>query len=196
MEYRIGKEDLLNKIAIWDGFSKKKIHLIACGGTAMTLLGIKNSTKDIDFMVPDLEEYNYLINILKQIGYKPVTSYDWAKDDVFIFELFSGNKIHTTELLESPLKKENHILITEFSYVYLGVLNYYDLIISKLFRAAAVDIEDCLHLIKAERDYIDIERLKSRFKNTASFDISEDKVNKNLEYFLKILKKEGLSYEK
>ena len=30
------------------------------------------------------------------------------------------------------------------------------------------------------------------FLKTSSFDVSEEKVNKNLEYFLKVLKKEGL----
>ena len=43
---------------------------------------------------------------------------------------------------------------------------------------------------------IDFKRLKQRFEETASFDVSEDKVNKNFEYFLKILEKEGISHEK
>lgn len=101
--------------------------------------------------------------------------------------------MHTTELLDSPLNKGNHILIKEFSHIYLGVLNYYDLIIAKLFRATTVDIEDCLSLVKDKRQKIDLNLLEKRFRETASFDVSEDKVNNNLEYFLKIIKKEGLS---
>jgi len=196
MEYRIDKQSLLDRISVWDGFLKRKVHLIACGGTALTLSGVKDSTKDIDLIVPDLTEYEYLVRILKQLGYKPVTGAGWARNDGFIFELFRGKKVHTTELLESPLKEENHILIKEFSHIYLGVLNYYDLIISKLFRATAIDIEDSLSLIKNKREEIDIKRLKERFQKTASFDISEERVNKNLEHFLKILKKEKLSDEK
>lgn len=196
MEYQIDKEVLFEKISLWDSFLKKKIHLIACGGTALTILGLKPSTKDIDLMVPNLDEYEYLINILKKLGYKPLTGCGWARDDGFIFDLFRGNFVHTTELLESPLKSKNHILVKEFSKIYLGVLNYYDLIISKLFRATTVDLEDCLILVKAKKKEIDFQKLKERFYKTASFDISEEKVRKNFEYFIKILKKEGFGNEK
>jgi len=61
MEYRIDKEGLLDTLSGWDGFLKRKIHLVACGGTAMTLLGVKASTKDIDLIVPNINEHEYLI---------------------------------------------------------------------------------------------------------------------------------------
>ncbi len=53
MEYRLGKEQLLNIMVEWNRFLKRKVNLIACGGTAMTLLDVKPSTKDIDFMIPN-----------------------------------------------------------------------------------------------------------------------------------------------
>lgn len=196
MEYRIDKDRLLDIISAWDGFLKRRVHLIACGGTALTLLGIKASTKDIDLIVPEVAEYEYLIGILKQLGYKSATGWGWTRQDGFIFDLFRGKTIHTTELLESPLEKGNHILFKEFSNIYLAVLNYYDLIISKLFRATAIDIDDCLLLVRNKKKDIDFKLLAQRFKETASFDISEDKVNKNFVHFMKILKKEGLGYEK
>lgn len=196
MEYRLDKKGLLDKISAWDSFLKRKVHLIACGGTALTLLGIKDSTKDIDLIVPDLTEYNYLISNLEQLGYKSASGWGWTRGDGFIFDLFRGKRVHTTELLESPLNKGNHTLIKEFSHIYLGVLNYYDIIITKLFRADTVDIEDCLALLRHKRQHIDIKLLIKRFKETASYDVSEDKVNKNLEHFLKIIKKEGLNDEK
>ena len=64
MEYRLGKEQLLNIMVEWNRFLKRRVHLIACGGTAMTLLGVKPSTKDIDFMIPSIKEYAYLIKQL------------------------------------------------------------------------------------------------------------------------------------
>jgi len=195
MEYRIDKQGLLDRISVWDGFLKRKVHLIACGGTALTLLGVKESTKDIDFIVPDITEYKYLISNLKQLGYKSASGSGWTKQDGFVFELFRGKFVHTTELLESPLNEENNIPIKEFSYIYLGVLNYYDLIITKLFRAATIDIDNCLSLVRAKRQSIDLKLLAERFRSTASFDVSEDKVNKHLEHFLNVLKKEGLSDE-
>lgn len=110
MQYRIDKKFLLDRLSIWDSFLKRKVHLIACGGTAMTLLDIKNSTKDVDLLVPDLLEYEYLIKILQQLGYKPISGWGWKRGNEFVFELFRGNKVHTTELLESPLKRENLFL--------------------------------------------------------------------------------------
>jgi len=80
MKYRVDKESLFNVIRGWDAFLKKRIYLIACGGTALTLLGIKASTKDIDLMVPNLDEYDYLIKILKQIGYKPTRGQGWRRN--------------------------------------------------------------------------------------------------------------------
>jgi len=196
MEYRIDKQGLLDRISAWDTFLKRKVHLIVCGGTALTLLGVKPSTKDIDLIVPILDEHEYLVSILKQLGYKSVSGWEWERGDGFIFDLFRGKAVHTTELLESPLEKENHIFVKEFDRIYLGVLNYYDIIISKLFRATAIDIDDCLALVRDKKKDIDFKQLEKRFKETASFDVSEDKVNKNFEHFLKILKKEGLINEK
>jgi hypothetical protein len=96
MELRINKQKLLENISLWDGFLKRKVSLIACGGTALTLLGVKDSTKDIDLIVPKEDEYDYLMKGLKQLGYKQATGVGWARDEGFIFDLFRGNKIHTT----------------------------------------------------------------------------------------------------
>lgn len=196
MKYRIDRQALLDGISGWDSFLKRRVHLIACGGTALTLLGVKPSTKDIDLMVPNVDEHEYLVSILKQLGYKSASGWGWDRGDGFIFDLFRGKAVHTTGLLESPLNKGNHILIKEFERIYLGVLNYYDIVISKLFRFTPVDIDDCLALIKVKREDIDLKLLEKRFKETAAFDVSEAKMNSNLEHFLKTLKKERLFNEK
>lgn len=195
MEYRIDKQTLLQRISAWDGFLKRKIHLIACGGTALTLLGVKASTKDIDLILPEVNEYEYLIKILKQLGYKTASGWGWSREDGFIFDLFRGKSIHTTELLESPLAEGNNIVVKEFDRIYLGILNYYDIIISKLFRSTAVDINDCLLLVKSKQNEIDLKLFEDRFKQTASFDVSEDRVLGHLKHFLSVLKKEDLSDE-
>ncbi len=56
MEYRLDKKELIDHLRTWNRFFKRKVHLIACGGTAMTLLGVKASTKDVDFTVPEIRE--------------------------------------------------------------------------------------------------------------------------------------------
>lgn len=164
MENRLNKTDLLDVLNTWNHFLKKKVHLIACGGTALTLLDLKSSTKDIDFVVPVLTEYDYLIKILRDLGYKPVTGSGWSRGGNYIFDLFRGSRVHTTELLESPISEKNkHVLLKEYTHIYLGILNYYDVIITKLFRGAGVDIDDCLLLIKAKKKEINLEFLKKRF---------------------------------
>ena len=175
---------------------RRKVHLIACGGTALTLLDIKPSTKDVDFIVPNESEHRYLVNILKDLGYKQVSGAGWSKSgNIFVFDLFAGTRIHTTELLESPLEKENHKLFKEFSKIYIGILNNYDLIGSKLCRGAAVDFEDCLMLVRARKNEIDIERLQEHSRELASYDISEDKFVRNIERFIDLLKEENLYAE-
>ncbi|HNX82086.1 MAG TPA: hypothetical protein PKL77_10045 [Candidatus Omnitrophota bacterium] len=191
MEYRIDKQGLLDTLSAWDGFLNRKVHLIACGGTAMTLLGVKASTKDIDLIVPNIDEHEYIVKILQQIGYKQAGGWGWSRDDGFVFDLFRGKYI-ITELLESPLEEDNHFLFKEFSHIYLGILNYYDIIISKIFRSTSVDIEDCLALLKSKRSEIDFKKLDGRFRKTASYDTSEAAVIKNWEYFLSVVEKEAI----
>lgn len=193
MEYRLNKQKLLDVLALWNRFLKRKVHLIACGGTAMTLLDVKPSTKDVDFMVPNTAEYNYLIKALKSLDYEPVTAYGWLrKGDIFRFDLFHGKRIHTTELLTSPLEPRNHRLLMEYSRLYIGILNEYDLIASKLMRGTRVDFDDCLMLMKARRGNIDIERLVSHYRELVSYDIAEARIGVHIDHFIEILREEKL----
>ncbi len=95
-------------------------------------------------------------------------------------------------MLESPLANGRSTVIKEWTYIQLARLNEYDLITSKLFRGTTTDCEDCLALVKARKEKIDIEKLKRDFFETASFDISEERIKKNFEFFMKKLKEEGL----
>lgn len=195
MKYRINKNILLEFLADWNRFIRRRVHLIACGGTAMTLSGIKPSTKDVDFMVPKEKEYDYLIKQLKSLGYKQITGSGWKrKGEDFRFDLFCGKRIHTTELLDSPLKEGGHSILKEFSHLYIGILNDYDLIVSKLMRGTQVDFEDCLNLTEAHRTEIDMDRLIRHFHEMIRYDISEKRLKPNINHFLELLKKKN-SYE-
>lgn len=148
----------------------------------MTLLGVKASTKDVDFMVPDIREYNYLTKQLSAMDYTRVTSSGWRrKGDTFHFDIFRGNNIHTTELLESPLGADQNELVVEFSHLYIGILNDYDLISSKLMRGTKVDFEDCMMLAEAHKDTLDLERLTSHFLEMVSYDVGEVRLRPNID---------------
>jgi hypothetical protein len=160
---------------------------------AMTLIGVKPSTKNVDFMAPNLKEYDYLIKQLKTIGYKQATGSGWKrKGEGFQFDIFRGNYIHTTELLASLLGKGRHSLFMEFSHLYIGILNDYDLISNKLMRGTRVDFDDCLSLVEARRQEIDIEKLIRRFSEMISYDVAEKRLKPNIDHFLRLLKEKGI----
>lgn len=193
MNYRLNKNSLLEILGEWNRFIRRRVHMIACGGTAITLAGIKPSTKDVDFMVPKEKEYDYLMKQLKALGYKQVTGSGWKRTgEDFQFDLFCGKQIHTTELLDSPLTEGRHSILMEFSHLYIGILNDYDLIVSKLMRGTKVDFEDCLNLTEAHRKEIDMDRLIRHFHEMISYDISEDRLRPNMDHFLELLRKKDL----
>ncbi|MDY6790832.1 MAG: DUF6036 family nucleotidyltransferase [Thermodesulfobacteriota bacterium] len=193
MRYRLNKSRLLEILREWNRFLKRKVHLIACGGTAITLMGVKPSTKDVDFMVPKDREHAYLTKQLKSMGYKLVTGSGWKRiGEDFQFDLFRGNRIHTTELMNSPLEEGGHSFLFEFSYLYIGILNDYDLIVSKLMRGSTVDFEDCLNLTEAHQTTIDMSRLIRHFYDMISYDVSQDRLKPNIDHFLRLLRKKGL----
>ncbi|MFA5162857.1 MAG: DUF6036 family nucleotidyltransferase [Elusimicrobiales bacterium] len=190
--YRIGKDGLLETMSAWNALLKRRVHLIACGGTAMTLLGVKESTKDIDFIVPDEKEYIYLAKRLAGMGYGRASEFGWSNGGNFIFDLYPGSKVYQTELLESPLETGNNTLFREFERIYIGILNPYDIIITKLFRASAVDIDDCAGLVKAAGKELDWAKLESRFRETASYSVFEDRANGNFNAFRETMKRRKL----
>jgi len=68
--YRLTGSKVLETMDNWDGLMNFRVRLIACGGTALTLLDIKESTKDVDFILPVVAEYEKLMKFLKTIGYR------------------------------------------------------------------------------------------------------------------------------
>lgn len=196
MEQRLTKEELFEILEEWNHYLKRKVHLIACGGTAMTLLGVKMSTRDVDFVAPDLGEHKYLTEIIQQLGYRPETQHGWQRPgETFRFDIFRGNYVHTTGLLESPLEEGNHTLVRGYSKLYIGVLNDYDLICSKLMRGDRVDYDDCLMLAGAHVTILDIDKLVERFNEMILYDIAEERLKPNITYFVEMLHERGL-YEK
>ncbi len=124
---------------------------------------------------------------------KQVTGSGWKrKGEEFQFDIFRGKRIHTTELLDSPLEEGRHSILREFSYLYIGVLNDYDLITSKLMRGTRVDFEDCLGLAEAHRAETDIDRLIHHFHEMVGYDVAEDRLKPHIEHFLELLREKGL----
>lgn len=185
MEYRVTAHELKQTLASWDALfpGRGKIRLVACGGTALSLLGYKESTKDVDLLVPNEKEYERLVKFLIRAGYGRVTGESWKRPgEVIRYDVYLGKRVFHTELIDSPLEGNGHQKIWEGKKIYLGVLNSVDLIITKLFWGTEQDIEDCLTLL--DHEAVSLRALEERYRETASYEISEERVIKNLEHFL------------
>ncbi len=185
--YRLTKEGLWAVLEGWDPYLPSKVRVVACGGTALTLQDLKESTKDVDFLVPHDDEYRELVRTLKKLDYRPTSGSGWSRGDGLVFDLFAGNTVFQTELLESPLDKGNHIPIKAFKKLEVSALNDYDLVITKMFRGTEVDVEDCLRLIRNRGQVFDVEKLKGRYEEAALYVNNEQSVLGNLAFLLKRL---------
>ena len=187
--------DLLDTLENWDSLMNFRVRLIACGGTALTLLNIKESTKDIDLIVPKKNEYERLMKFLKALNYR-YKGNGLAHDDApnFIYQLWCGNRVFTTDLLESPLKENNHVLIKKWSHIYLGVLNLMDLIITKMFRGTPADREDCITAFATGQ--VKAEKLLERYSEAARYDLNPEKVLQNFGYLAEGLHEKQLINDK
>jgi hypothetical protein len=173
---------LMETLDNWDGLMNFSLHMIACGGTAMTLLDMKDSTKDIDFVIPDATKYEKLMKFLHNIGYREKGG-GWAHpaDPLFLYQFWHGDRVFTTSLLDSPLQEGRHTLIKEWRHIYLAALNLLDLIITKVFRGTSVDMDDCIAIVKSGQ--VDPEGLLRRYVETAVYDTNPDDKMRNFRTF-------------
>ncbi|WP_088819838.1 DUF6036 family nucleotidyltransferase [Candidatus Mancarchaeum acidiphilum] len=123
----------------------REILLIAVGGTAMTLLGIKASTKDIDFNIPLEDDFNEFNRVYDRI--KPGVKIDsWSSNMIF------------SEILPEDYVKSTIEYKTNFKKINVRILGPIDIICSKISRlndSDMEDIKDCIkyaHITKAHLD--------------------------------------------
>jgi len=181
IKYRLSANDLLDTLDNWNSLMNFRVSLIACGGTALTLLKIKDSTKDIDFTVPVAKEYERLMKFLRDLGYEEQGGGLAHDDDPnFIYQFWCGNKVFTTNLLDSPLEPGKHIMVKRWSHIYLGALNLTDLIITKMFRGTPVDRDDCIAAFATGQ--VNAEQLLERYSEAARYDLYPEKVRRNFVY--------------
>lgn len=187
--YRLAVNELYEVLADWNKHLKSRIFIAACGGTALTLYGHKESTKDVDFLLPDPVHYKILVKTITGLGYKRATGYGFKHpDEPWIFDLFCGQTIFQTDLLDPVQDPGRHRVIREYERIVLSCLNPDDLIISKMFRGTLVDVQDSIVMIKAEA--IDLTDLAKRYKETAGYYHNPEKCKKNLGYLINDLEEQ------
>ncbi|MCX6746646.1 MAG: DUF6036 family nucleotidyltransferase [Candidatus Pacearchaeota archaeon] len=158
------------------------LELFAIGGTAMILKNIKESTKDIDFLTTEKQEK--IRKLFTLAGLKEESSNKicniWRLNDIRIDIFYDGF------ILGIPFPEDWKRLsekIREVGKIKLYILNWYDLIITKISRSETRDITDIIAIIKSQK--IDFKFLKKRY-----YSIAETALISDFDYKFKHLEKE------
>ena len=144
----------------------RELELYAIGGTAMVLSGHKPATKDIDFLTTlkqsEIKGRFDLIE-LKEIDTCPMCNkwrFNEKRLDIFYTE--------TGMIMGFPLTdnwKENSKLFRKAGKTKIFILNWEDIISTKLARGENRDFEDILKIL--ENEDIDFEKFEFDFKERA-----------------------------
>ena len=160
----IGKTQLISWIRKIDRKMKRKITLVAVGGTAMTLLGLKPSTRDVDFCISS----EYKKEFGKSIG------------KTFRVDLFFDGYIFSEQLPEDYAEKSKEILVLR--NITLKALSPVDIVVTKSARLNARDEED----IRAIAKYVKKEELVVRFNQVVgTYAGKEEDYRENFEVIVK-----------
>lgn len=141
----ITKNSLLKWLKKVDRKLQSKITLVAVGGTAMTLLGLKPSTIDVDFCIEGKNT--------KIFG-------EVIKDSEFKVDLFQDGFIFSEQLPEDYMEISNRIDAGMVN-IDLRTLSVADIIITKAARYNERDEEDIAAVLKNRA--VDKEELIKRF---------------------------------
>jgi len=175
-----GLEDLHNFLNLIADLNEP-LELYAIGGTAMVLKNIKESTKDIDFLTT--ESYEKIRRLFSLAGLKEESSDKicniWRIDKTRV-DVFYGGFIMGIPFPEDWKEKSERIM--EVGKVRLYILNWYDLIITKISRSEKRDIEDIIAIIKSQR--LNFYFLKKRY-----YSIAETAIIAEYDYKFKHLEK-------
>lgn len=149
----------------------ESLELFAIGGTAMILKNIKESTKDIDFLTT--EKYDKIKRLFELAGLKEESSDKicniWRLGNTRIDIFYDGF------IMGCPFPddwKEISEKVNDIGKISLFILNWYDLIITKIARSEKRDIEDIIAIIKSQK--LSFKFLKSRYYSLAETAIISD----------------------
>jgi RNA recognition motif-containing protein len=148
-----------------------EIELFAMGGTAMVLKNIKESTKDIDFLTTS--DYKKIKKLFDLAGLTEESDSKlcniWHLNNTRI-DIFYNEFILGIPLPDDWKEISEHI--KDIGKIRLYILNWYDLIITKIARSELRDIEDILSIIKTQK--IDFAKLKKRYYGLAETSLITD----------------------
>lgn len=133
---QFNKQRLMEFLEVVDKELEEPVELTAVGGTAMTLLGLKDSTLDIDF---DVEAD-------RAIGFRKTLA---RLHHGYRIDLYTGGLIFSQQLPEDYAEKRIPVK-TDFRKIRLYTLNPLDIIVTKIGRLNDRDIEDIKACIRKQ----------------------------------------------
>ncbi len=163
---------LLDFLGEIDKELERKIVIVAVGGTGMTLLNAKPSTRDVDFTIPS-EFYDDFQNALKIVphGFEVQCWHDGA---VFV------------NMLPSDYLKRSKPIRTKLKKIDLRALHAVDIVVTKIGRLDGRDVQDiesCIKKFKITKDQI--KKRSAQLGNVASEKIYQNNLQKVLKKFFK-----------
>jgi hypothetical protein len=142
----------------------KNLDLYAMGGTAMVLAGYKSATKDIDFLTTkDIKEIRELFERLgleEQHGGFEAICHRWNFKDIRIDIFYSNSEMIMGFPLSNEWKTKSK-LIEKKKNLRIFILNWEDIISTKLARGEPRDFNDILTIMKKEK--INFEKFSEDF---------------------------------
>jgi hypothetical protein len=162
----IPKAELLTWLKKLDKRLERDIVIVAVGGTAMTLLGLKSTTIDVDFCISSHAR----------------KFFEDALDKKFKVDIFLDGYIFSEQLPRDYVEKAKEI--ARFTHVTLKVLSPEDIVITKTARLNARDEED----IRVMAKYVNKEVLRERFEQVVkTYAGNDEQYRRNFNVVMKYL---------
>jgi hypothetical protein len=145
----------------------RRVVLVAAGGTAMTLLGLKASTVDVDFTGPadDVREFRHALKTIPH-GFK--------------IDSWEGGAVFSQILPADYLKRS--ILVKKMRRIELRALHPLDIVVTKIGRLDERDKQDIEACIRKYR--LTKEQIRKR-ASQVQYVGKEENYHINLQYVLK-----------
>ncbi|HLC90515.1 MAG TPA: DUF6036 family nucleotidyltransferase [Candidatus Nanoarchaeia archaeon] len=141
----ITRHDLLDWLKSVDSKLSQKMMIVAVGGTALTLLGLKESTRDVDFCISK----EYFAEFKKA-----------AVSERFVVDLFQEGYIFAVQLPKDYTEKAETVHFSG-KRLLLKTLSVEDIILTKTARFNNRDIEDIKAVVASRK--VELKDLRKRF---------------------------------
>jgi len=148
------------------GTLDKKLELYAIGGTAMVLAGYKPSTRDLDFLTS--AKQSEIKKIFDAIGLDEIEDCAMCNKWRFNNKRLDIFYMETGMIMGFPLTnnwKKKSKLIRKSGKIKIFILNWEDIISTKLARGEHRDFEDILKIL--EKEDINFKKFEIDFKERA-----------------------------